>query len=54
MSQNDPADRKSGRAPSRRTRPLTLIQEVLFFTAVFVVGGALQALLFLHIGGVLE
>jgi len=54
MNQNDPTDRKPGRASSRRSRPLTLVQEVLFVTTVFVVGGVLQLLLYLHVGGVLE
>ncbi|HTO81641.1 MAG TPA: hypothetical protein VMQ73_05370 [Methylomirabilota bacterium] len=54
MTRNDTTDRKPGRARSRRSRPLTLIQEVLFVTTVFAVGGVLQILLFLHVGGILE
>jgi hypothetical protein len=54
MNQNDPTDRKPGRARLRRARPLTLIQEVLFFATAFAVGGVLQILLVLRIEGILE
>ena len=53
--------RKSGRTHRdlsrqslRRSRPLTFIQEALFFAAVFVIGGVLQALVLLDIAGVIE
>ena len=39
---------------SRRTRPLTRIQEVLFVAAAFLVGGLLQMFVILHMGGILE
>jgi hypothetical protein len=47
-------DHKLSRRSVRRSRPLTLIQEALFFAAVFVIGGVLQALVFLDIAGVIE
>jgi hypothetical protein len=43
-----------GRPSIRRSRPLTVIQEVLFFAAVFAIGGVLQALVLLNIAGVIE
>jgi len=54
MNEKDPTDRKPNRASSRRGRPLSLIQETLLVTAAFVVGGALQLLILLRIGGVIE
>ena len=54
MNEKDPTDRKPARTSSRRGRPLSLIQETLLVTAAFVVGGALQLLILLRIGGVIE
>jgi hypothetical protein len=34
----------------RRTRSLTLVQEVLFVATALVIGGLLQILVILHIG----
>ena len=48
------ADHELSRRPVRRSRPLTVVQEVLFFAAVFVIGTVLQALVMLDIAGVIE
>jgi len=48
------ADHELSRWSARRPRPLTVIQEVLFFAAVFVIGGVLQALVILDVAGVIE
>lgn len=45
---------RPGRMSSRRARPLTRIQEVLFVAAAFFVGGLLQMLVILYGGGILE
>lgn len=47
-------DRDLGRRPVHRSRPLTVIQEVLFFVAAFLIGGVLQALVLLKFAGVIE
>jgi hypothetical protein len=49
-----PTDRDLGRRPVHRSRPLTVIQEVLFFVAAFLIGGVLQALVLLKFAGVIE
>jgi 4-hydroxybenzoate polyprenyltransferase len=54
MKQNDPTNRRPGRVSLRRARSLTLIQELLFVGTAFVLGGVLQMLVILHIGGILE
>jgi len=50
MKPNDLTNREPGRTPLRRARPLTHIQEVLFLSAAFAVGGVLQTLVILYIG----
>jgi hypothetical protein len=52
--QSGRADRDLSRQPIRRSRPLTFIQEALFFAAVFVIGSVFQALVLLDIAGVIE
>jgi hypothetical protein len=52
--QSGRTDRDLSRQPIRRSRPLTFIQEALFFAVVFVIGGVLQALVLLDIAGVIE
>lgn len=54
VDESDPTDRELSDRSVRRSRPLTLIQEALFFAAVFVIGGALQALVLLNIASVVE
>jgi hypothetical protein len=54
LMDDDLTDHKLSRRSVRRSRPLTFIQEALFFAAVFVIGGVLQALVFLDIACVIE
>jgi hypothetical protein len=54
MKRTNPNTRKFTRARSRRTRPLTAAQEILFIATAVVAGGMLQMLVILHIGGILD
>jgi hypothetical protein len=54
INKGDLTQRRAGRMASRRARPLTRIQEVLFVAAAFFVGGLLQMLAILYIGRILE
>jgi len=46
--------RKFTRTPLRRSRPLTVAQEILLIATSFLVGVMLQMLVILRIGGILD
>ena len=50
MKRTDTNTCKFAHTPVRRSRPLTRVQEVLFISTAFVLGGLLQMLVILHIG----
>jgi hypothetical protein len=54
MKRTDPNTRTSIQTTLRKSRPLTSAQEIVLIAAAFVAGGMLQALLILHIGGILD
>jgi hypothetical protein len=54
MKRTNPNTREFTRTPLRRSRPLTLAQEMLLIATAFVAGVMLQMLAILHIAGMLD
>ena len=54
MKRTNPKTREFAHTPLGRSRPLTFAQEVLLIATAFAVGGMLQMLAILHVGGILD